>query len=255
MLKTLQVLAVLLHLSSAIFAQGKHDYQWVTRYGNYDVHFGGTRIDFNTHTPELTHFSLPYHFGFDMPCSISAEAGNLQFYSNGCKIVNFNNEVIENGDDLSPGYFQSIECDNAPYGYDSYQNMLILPRPGHPSRYVYFHPAIEMDISSGKILCSEVDMIANNGAGKVIQKNQLLRGPVIRGGAFTAVRHGNGRDWWIIIPQEYVNLYNLFLLTPDTILGPFTQNWEDAEASMFPKTGWNVVISPEGTKFARVTLT
>ena len=256
MRKTLQAFTVLLLFSVATFAQGKNDYQWVTGYGtNLANHGGGTRIDFNTVKPTLTHFSLPYHFGFNMPCSISDDEGNLQFYANGCKVVNYNNEVVENGEDLSPGYFQNIECDEPIYGYDSYQNMMILPLPGHPQQYVYFHHTMEMDISSGKILYTEVDMSANNGTGKVIQKNQLLRGPVTQEGAFTAVRHGNGQDWWIIIPQEYVNVYNLYLLTPDTIIGPFTQDWEDSEASMYPKTGWNVVISPDGTKFARVTLT
>jgi len=87
-----------------------------------------------------------------MPCSISDENGRLQFYSIGCKIVNYNNEILENGDDLSPGFFQSIECDNNVYGYDSYQNMMILPRPGHPGRYVYFHHTIESNIADGKVL-------------------------------------------------------------------------------------------------------
>ncbi|MDO8366727.1 MAG: PKD domain-containing protein [Saprospiraceae bacterium] len=247
------LLALLLPL--AIHAQGKNDYQWVTGYGTFAVHFGGTRINFNANEPAFTHFALPYHFGFDIPCSISDEEGNLQFYSNGCQIINKEHELIENGDDLSPGFFQSIECDNPPYGYDSYQSMTILPRPGHPGRYVYFHPTIESDISSGKILYTEVDMNANNGKGKVILKNQLLRGPHPIEGAFTSVRHSNGRDWWIIIPEESVNVYNSYLLTPDTILGPFSQNWEDAEAAMYFKAGWNVVISPDGKKFARVTLT
>jgi hypothetical protein len=255
MYKTIQTLAILLLFPAAFFAQGKNDYQWVTGYGTYAPNFGGTTIDFNTPEPTYTHFPLPYHFGFDMPCSISDDAGNLQFYSNGCQIINADNELMENGDDLSPGYFQSIECDNAPYGYDSYQNMMILPRPGHPGRYVYFHHTMEMDISSTKIIYTEVDMNANNGKGKVIQKNQLLRGPYPFEGAFTSVKHANGRDWWIIIPEEYVNVYNLYLMTPDTITGPFTQNWEDNETALHPKTGWNIVISPDGTKFVRTTLT
>jgi len=255
MYKILLILGLLLMLKSEAYAQGKNDYQWVTGYGTYPVNYGGgTRIDFNSGEPVLTHFALPYHFGFDMPCSISNEEGNLQFYSNGCQIVNYDNEVIDNGNDLSPGYYQSVECNNFPFGYDSYQNMMILPRPGHPGRYIYFHHTIEMDIVSGKILYSEVDMNANNGKGKVIQKNQLLRGPVTAEAVFTAVKHGNGRDWWIVIPQEYVNVYNLYLMTPDTILGPYSQNMEDSTASEHEKTGWNVFTSPDGKKFGRVTL-
>jgi hypothetical protein len=252
MLKTLKILIFSL-LPAYGNAQIKYDYNWVTGYGTFDINFGGTKINFNSGTPVLDHFALPYHFGFNMPCSISDMDGNLQFYSNGCKIVNFNNEVIENGDDLSPGPYQSIECDNAIYGYDSYQNMMILPRPGHLNRYVYFHHTIESNISQGKILYSEVDMNFNSGKGKVILKNQVLRGPVLKEWAMTAVKHGNGQDWWIIIPQEKVNIYNLYLLTPDSIKGPFVQNWENAEAAQYEKFGLNVVISPDGKKFARMT--
>ncbi|MFN0213376.1 MAG: PKD domain-containing protein [Saprospiraceae bacterium] len=252
--KTLAV-AAFLWLPAFMFAQNKNDNVWVTGQGTLATHFGGTKIDFNGGAPALTHFSLPYHFGFDMPCSISDEEGNLQFYANGCQIANYDNIVMENGDDLSPGYFQSIECDYNPYAYDSYQNMMILPRPEHPGQYVYFHHTIEMDISTGKILYTEVNMNANAGKGKVTKKNQLLRGPVEKESVFTSVRHGNGRDWWIVIPETRVNVYNLYLLTPDTILGPFSQDWEDNEASQFNKAGWNVAISPDGKKFVHVTLT
>lgn len=252
MRKISKILGFLL-LPLIAYTQGKNDYNWVTGYGPFEVHFGGTKINFNDGSPALTHFDLPYHFGFNMPCSISDENGNLQFYSNGCKIVNSNNEVIENGDDLSPGFFQSIECDNNVYGYDSYQNMMILPRPGYSDRYVYFHHTIESNLANGKVLYSEVDMFANNGKGKVILKNQVLRGPVLKEWALTAVKHGNGRDWWIIIPQEKVNIYNLYLLTPDTIAGPFTQDWENSEASQYEKFGLNIVVSPDGKKFIRVT--
>lgn len=255
MYKKLLTLTVLILSQSFTYAQSNFDYNWVTGYGTFAEHFGGTKIDFTNGGPDFTHFALPYHFGLDMPCSISDDEGNLQFYANGCQIINYENEVMENGDDLSPGYFQSIECDNSPYAYDSYQDMLILPLPGQPGRYVYFHHTIEMDIVSGKILYTEVDMNANNGKGEVSKKNQVLRGPVVREAVINAIRHGNGRDWWIIIPEEYVNVYNLYLLTPDTILGPFTQNWEDNEASMFVKTGWNVFFSPDGNIFGRVTLT
>ncbi len=248
--------SALLCLPCFTFAQDKYDYHWVIGYGtNLANHGGGTKIDFTSGVPALTHFALPYHFGIALPCSISDGAGRLQFYSSGCKIANYDNEIIENGNDISPGYFHDILCDDSPYYYDSYQNMMILPRPEHPGRYVYFHSTQEMDISSGKILYSEVDMNANNGKGKVIDKNHLLRGPVDREGAFTSVKHANGRDWWIVIPEENHNIYNLYLLTPDTIEGPFTQDLEDSVASLYPNAAWNIFFSPDGTKFGRVTLT
>ncbi|MBL7828771.1 MAG: T9SS type A sorting domain-containing protein, partial [Saprospiraceae bacterium] len=79
-------------------------------------------------------------------------------------------------------------------------------------------------------------------------------GPLPAENAFTSFRHGNGRDWWIIIPGEFRNICNLYLLTPDSLLGPFSQNYVDSIAAEFEKTGWNEVFSPDGTKFIRVTL-
>lgn len=245
-------LPILIHAQND--AKANYDYHWVTGYDDFGPGFGGTKIDFSNMKPEFTHFPLPYHFGFDMPCSISDENGKLQFYSSGCSIYGADDKLIENGDDLAPGYFQSIECDQPSYGYDSYQDMMILPWPGQEGKYVYFHHSKEMDIVSGKILYTVVDMYQNNFKGKVIKKNQVLRGPVKIEGAFTAVKHGNGRDWWIIIPQENVNIYNLYLLTPGGIEGPYPQDLEDSTAALYGKTGWNVVASPDGKKFARVTL-
>jgi len=238
-----------------MFAQGKNDYVWVMGYGGNDQvnHFGGTQIDFSSGSAKASFFPLPYHFGFDVPCSISDEEGRLQFYSNGCQVFNADNEMLENGDGLSPNELN--ECDEPPYGFDGYQNMLILPRPGHSGRYVYIHHTIDRSYTLGSILYSEIDMNANNGKGKVIEKNKTLRDFVALEGAMTSVRHGNGRDWWIVIPQEYYNIYNIYLLTPDTLMGPFAQNWENHIAASPYKTGWNVVFSPDGRKFARVTLT
>jgi len=254
MIKLLCLALFLIHSTSAN-AQGKHDYIWVSGYGTFATHFGGNKIDFSGGEPTITHFSLPLNFGLDVPCSISDEEGNLQFYANGCRIMGYDDALIENGDDLSPGSFQSIECDNYPYGYDGYQNMMILPRPGRTGEYVYFHHTIETDVVSGKILYSEVDMNANEGKGRVTRKNQLLRGPINPvEWVLTSVRHGNGRDWWVVIPQENVNVFNLYLLTPDTILGPYAQDKEDGIASLHEKIGWNTVFSPDGNMFIRVTL-
>lgn len=252
MYKTL--FCLFLGLGAQGLSQSKHDYVWVTGYGSFNGHFGGTQIDFNQGEPQFTHFELPHQFGFNMPCSISDENGHLQFYTNGCKIVNASHEIIENGEVFCSGYFQSIECDEPIYGYDAYQNMLILPRPGHRGQYVYFHPCLN-EVDKNQVFYAEIDMNANNGRGKVIEKQQLLRDTALAQGAFAPVRHGNGRDWWIIIPREHHSIFDFYLLTPDSILGPFTRDMDDFASNMHSFTGWNTVVSPDGKLFARVTLT
>ncbi len=253
-MKALILLIAILSTAAHLNAQGKHDYVWLMGYGsnNPDNHSGGTKIDFNKDTAEFSFFNLPYHFGFDVPCSISDENGNLQFYTNGCRIMNYQHQLIENGDDLSPGWYQPIECNNYPYGYDGYQNFMILPRPGYPGRYLYFHYSIEPDFYTATTFYSEVDMNANNGLGKVIKKNEVLWELDTMGGSVSAVRHGNGRDWWVVIPEHLDNIYRFYLITPDTIEGPFIQDWNNPEASHV-LNGWNTVFSPDGRKFVRTT--
>jgi gliding motility-associated-like protein len=39
----------------------------------------------------------------------------------------------------------------------------------------------------------------------------------------SAVRHANGRDWWLVKPHRNEQRFYLFLVQPDTILGPYEQ--------------------------------
>lgn len=133
---------------------------------------------------------------------------------------------------------------------------MIQPRPGHLGRYVYFHHVQEFAADKGSILYCEIDMNANGGKGKVVKKNQLLRGPVNEELAYTSFKHANGRDWWIIASDNPLNIYNRYLLTPDTIEGPFTYNLQDNIASLYDnQASWNAFFSPEGTKSGLVGLT
>ena len=253
-MKALILFIAILNISAYLNAQGKHDYIWLMGYGSNDPgdHSGGTRIDFNSGAAEFSFFNLPYHFGFDVPCSISDENGNLALYANGCQIMNHQHQMIENGYDLSPGWYQPIECNNYSYGYDGYQNFMILPWPGHSGRYLYFHYSLEEDFYTATTYYSEIDMNANNGLGKVVKKNQILWELDTIGGSVSAVRHGNGRDWWVVIPEHFDNIFRFWLITPDTIQGPFIQNWNNDEASHV-LAGWNTVFSPDGRKFVRTT--
>jgi len=219
-------------------------------------HFGGTKLDFNYNEPVRSTFDLPHNFAFGMPCSIADGEGNLQFYAIGCKIIYHDHEVMDNGDDLSPGFYHDIFCDGGTLNaYYAYQSNMILPRPGHLGRYVYFHHVQEFAADKGSILYCEIDMNANGGKGKVVKKNQLLRGPVNEELAYTSFKHANGRDWWIIASDNPLNIYNRYLLTPDTIEGPFTYNLQDSIASLYDnQASWNAFFSPEGTKSGLVGL-
>jgi len=50
--------------------------------------------------------------------------------------------------------------------------------------------------------------------GKVISKNNILIEDTLSSCAMQAVRHANGRDWWILVPEYNGNCYYKILLDP-----------------------------------------
>lgn len=60
-------------LALNLYAQGKEDYTWLMGSGS-----GGTKIDFNIDSAEISFYNLPYHFSFIVPCSISDSTGKLE---------------------------------------------------------------------------------------------------------------------------------------------------------------------------------
>ena len=98
------------------------------------------------------------------------------------------------------------------------------------------------------MLFSTVNMNTPDGLGIVEEKNQLLLADTLAD-MLTAVRHGNGRDWWVVAPKDKSNRYFLWRLTPGGIIGPEIRQ---------SGTAWNAkdwsgqaVFSPDGTRYAR----
>lgn len=155
--------------------------------------------------------------------SFSDSAGNLQFYSNGGYVGNTDWQTMENSemltdDGLGPNHWP--------------QFILALPKPGHADRAVLlygdeefywpFGPEKEVWVVSKNLLAAEIDMAANNGLGKVVSRGDIIIEDTLSIGKFTATKHANGRDWWILAHEQYTNRYYRILLDPDGLhnLGP-----------------------------------
>jgi len=150
--------------------------------------------------------------------SISDSSGNLILYGYPLNLseyagvlYNGNHEMLVNGD--------SLHCSPV------YQDMLIVPFPGNIQKFIVFTINISTGPHTG-IYYSEVDMSAFSGQGAVITRNNQLTNikPI---DCITAVKHGNGRDWWILSKQGGTfanNSYYKYLLTPSGISGPAIQN-------------------------------
>lgn len=156
--------------------------------------------------------------------------GNLLLATDGIKLYNAEGEYIDGGG-------ENINNDSLTweYGYDypASNGNIVLPKKDNQF-YIFsstmsdakcnyfFHSGTNDTFDFDEVRYSIVDMSANGGKGKIIEKNKLLLHsdayPWVNKTNFTACRHANGRDWWLLKPSARMRqvLYK-FLVTPDTI--------------------------------------
>ena len=186
----------------------------------------------------------------DSYASICDSSGVLLLLSNGCYIETGAGEYIENSYGLNPGYLSGVHCYDDSSGYNIPQNMLMLAEPGSSTKFHLFHIRHSFDGQTAfldDLLHTVVDMSVNNGEGMTIYKNQVLINDSIDGDGIHAVRHANGRDWWVVVAKYLSNTYYTILFTPEGI------TIQKQIIGLPNPTGafGEMLFSPDGTKLAR----
>ncbi|REK49375.1 MAG: hypothetical protein DWQ48_07540, partial [Bacteroidetes bacterium] len=201
---------ILLILISFVFLETlaqKEDRIWI--FGDH----GG--IDFND-TGNVFSFYSPLQGTLvkGTVASISDKYGNLLFYAAAdrfgyfcVKVFNQTGAVMQNGDSLEGHPAQT-------------QGLLILPFPDDSLRYYVFSK--EQYNSQSNLYYSLVDMSLDGGLGGVVQKNIRLTTDSTNDRT-TAVKHANGRDWWLIQQRWDQDEYLVYLISPSGIQGPMRQ--------------------------------
>lgn len=201
--------------------QPKYDNIWVLGYAPNipQSNFGGSLLDFSNGDPSISFFNI--NFDLFANTSICDTAGKLSFYSNACDIMNSQHQPMVDGDSINPGEAHEIYCD---HGYPVLQGVMTLPMPGTSDQFMMLHLRYHEDYYTYDLLYSSIDMTAQNGLGQVVSKNNLFATAKFVQ-ALTAVRHGNGRDWWIVLPETLTNKYWIWQLTPQGLIGPEIRQW------------------------------
>lgn len=107
-----------------------------------------------------------------------------------------------------------------------------------------------------EIRYSIVDMNANDGKGQITVRNKLLlhvdEYPYLNKSNFTACRHANGRDWWLLKSSARSRqvLYS-FLVSPDTII-TFKNNLPVLFANFVIDSDGQSCFSRDGRLYAEV---
>ncbi|MBI1224832.1 MAG: T9SS type A sorting domain-containing protein [Bacteroidetes bacterium] len=243
-----------LAFSIATFGQSpeaKRDRIWLFGYGYTDSlpQLGWATLDFGNENVEVVN-DLRFISLFEDNASICDTNGNLLFYTNGIKIANSENQLMLNGNGLNPGIYTA----EFPDGFTFAQGSLALPAPGNADLYFLVHGDFGISenptdpfIYTPNLYYSLIDMSKNNGLGAVIEKNVKILADTLPLGKITAVRHGNGRDWWVVVPEKNSNCYYRFLLDTNGLSAPMKQCLGiDVENGL-----GQAFFSPDGTKYAR----
>ena len=188
---------------------------------------------------------------WDCNAAVSDFEGNLLFYTNGGQVRDANFNLIENGDSLNVGYLFK----NPQQGYQHSNTLFVLPSNNSKSIYHIVHLNTDTCPISIGLVCAKqlrytlVDMSANNGAGKVLFKNK----PILTAESMeyaNAVRHGNGRDWWLLTPNYREASFHTLLFNDDGVQDSFLQviGYKPDPAVARDRGGANL-FSPDGTRY------
>jgi hypothetical protein len=204
------------------------------------------------------------------------EDGNFQFYTTGCKIINHKLEVMENGDDIDSGADNIENCADFGGAWYVKNGTFIFPCIKNENQYnLYYLRFIRTTDTSfifDRLYESTIDMQQNGGAGTVLEKNKIVLDDSLHN-QIAVTRHGNGRDWWIVVRRGVGREFWTVLVGPEGIVSKTTQDvlppqppfsirfeWSD-----YPGTYWvpneyawetegTSAFSPDGTKYCESIL-
>ena len=199
----------------------------------------GKNVGLNFHDGEITPYTTSI-YSIESSASISDSDGNLLFYTDGITVWNKNHIIMENGDEIYSNYLDSFFITSCTQG------TIILPIPDSDLKFYIF--SLSAFSSEPGLMYSIVDQNLNEGLGAVVSKENLLLEPELSE-KLIAVKHGNGRDWWIIGHQNNSDVFFKFLITPSAVEGPFYQHIGAIYLDPVLKFG-EMEITNDGSKLA-----
>lgn len=205
-------------------------------WGSGIIKFNDTSIESIT----STYFDYRINKG---SASISDSAGNLLLVFNGKYLFNSSGEII---DSFYLGNFSEM-----PVGFKS---SLFLNVPNNQNNYClfnsYWKPIFDIPAFGGFDTSFYYSEFINSSTEiQVLTRKQQINLDSSASGTIAAVRHGNGRDWWIMKSSIYQNKFYQALLGPNGFV--FNPIFTDVGNIRHSGGGWNL-FSSNGSKFVNI---
>ncbi len=246
MRKTIVVILFLLLNACNLFAQGYYNHVWLL--GNFffiQDPKGRMIIDSSGYSHNVEYRKMPF---LGTEATICNSQGDFLMSTNGIWIANANNDTMLNGGGLNPNGVTG----SWPYGLPFSSNALFLPFPGDTGRYLLVHHTYTFDGTSYppyELYYSIIDMSLDNNLGGITTKNQIIFQDTLNGG-IGAIKHANGRDWWIFMTKHGTSIIYKVLITSQ---GNFvsTQSLPNAHYSWY--NGSQFASNSSGDRIAYTT--
>jgi len=217
------IVFLLLYNHVETYAQKSGD-TWIigyTGFGNPD--YSVMHLNFSSGDLKLEwHFDENLHFA-ETSSSICNEEGEVILSTNGMQIFGQYGVLVEASIayDGPFGYWDYfLGSSNIPYGFPEMDGAIILPIPETPNEYeVIYHYGEQAEglFKVSRLLSARIRFNSFDDFN-VIYKDKPI-GPEVEWyrGQVNAVRHANGRDWWVMAFQSDSKNYFAHLLDPDGI--------------------------------------
>ena len=154
-------------------------------------------------------------------------------------VFDSNDQIILNGDSLN---IETIDNDAT----------IILPLVDGDSGFLIIHHRNYQNLNNFYFLWSLVK--DSSGIFKVISKNNIL-GNVSSATKLNAIKHGNGKDWWLVTHTIEADTFYVYLIDSNGINLPLKQTIGSYYSINFPYQGLNgeMVFSKFGNYLAAVS--
>lgn len=251
MMKNLLILSYTILSFNILFAQNKNGHQWILE--NF------SHLDFTSGQLVVKSLNPTPSFGVgSQNTTLSDNDGNILLSTGGCFILNKQFKLLEGGDSINSFFTYRGWCKG--YGDGDFplqQNNTILPFPDSPNLKIVFNLDFDYAPDRGvpvpyNLYYHIVDMNQNNGLGKVKEWKRIAVADTFTRGFVQAVKHGNGKNWWVIVPKWTTNCLFITEITPQGVSSSLKQclgkSWKNHDDS-----GGQINASPDGKLLARVS--
>jgi len=240
--------AVLIHCCK--LNSQKEDYVWFLGGGSGTP---GMIWDWSIQDKKPDLKSIPYGI-HNNNASICDKDGNLLFWSNGCAVINRDQEVMPNGDTLNWDIYREVsdwkKCDK---GYPGVQNIKIISAPSVYNGYYIFHKARkyngQFEDYTIELRISYVNMNLDGGKGDLEFFDWTINDTPITDSNLEIISGPYGLDWWIIQPIENDSSFLTYKLSYKGL-----EKYPDQNSNVLFKRNRSgrgtMRISPDGTKMA-----